>query len=533
MVRRNRLSTWFGFGAIPGTEEEAQRFLQRRIGHFLAFSFGLWAFAAGSQFFGDLVLLNRTARQSLSVPDMYVPLSGALVLLVLWRVVRQGDRPVALLQAADAGAAVLQATLLASIFSSPPTDTHPEFGLTMALSTILVVRAAFIPSTAWRTLVISAVSWAVLWFAAQRLYADPPPLLATPPMPTTGPFMVSLWGAIVVAECTFITRLVHGLSVSAVRALRLGQYELLAPLGAGGMGVVYRARHAMLRRPTAVKLLPPERAGASALTRFEREVQLTAGLAHPNVVSVYDYGRTPEGVFYYAMELIEGLDLDALVRHDGPQAPSRVVLLLRQAAEALVEAHAAGLIHRDVKPGNLMVSPTRGPFERLKVLDFGLVLSLEQRDGEGRSSAGVVGTPLFLAPEAIGDASRVDARSDLYSLGAVGYWLLTGRPVFEGETTLAVCALHLHAPVVPPSHRIALDPALERIILRCLEKDPAARFASAQELVDALLTLDATWDARQWWAERAPLVAQAREPTTVPSPHTLTIALEPRDGIAR
>lgn len=528
MARRSRLSTWLGFGAVAGTEEEAHRFLQQRIGLFLAFSFGIWAFAAVTQFATDLLVLHKTPAASLSVPDMFVPLAGAALLFAAWRVVKGPRRDVAVLHAADAGATALQAALLASLFFSPPTDTHPEFGLTMALSTVLVLRAAFVPSTAGRTLVVSGASWAVLLAAAVRLYADPPPLLATPPMPSTGPLMVGVWGAIVVANCTFITRLVHGLSQSAARALRLGQYELLAPLGAGGMGVVYRARHAMLRRPTAVKLLPPERAGASALSRFEREVQLTAALSHPHIVSIYDYGRTPQGVFYYAMELIDGLDLDALVRHDGPQPPARVAELLRQAAEALSEAHAAGLIHRDLKPGNLMVTPTRTGGECLKVLDFGLVQSRDEPPGA--EGAAVLGTPLFIAPEAIADPASVDARSDLYSLGAVGYWLLTGRPVFEGDTTVAVCAQHLQSKVVPPSERVATPvPAeLERLLLRCLEKQSQARWSSAQALADALTALTALprdWSAATWWRERGPSLRRVVAPA---SPQPLTIALEAR-----
>jgi serine/threonine-protein kinase len=273
------------------------------------------------------------------------------------------------------------------------------------------------------------------------------------------------------------------------------------------MGSVYRARHAMLRRPTAIKLVPPEKSSPAALARFEREVQLTASLSHPNTVSVFDYGHTPDGIFYYAMEYLEGTDLDALVRGDGPQPPARVAHVLRQVASALVEAHGIGLIHRDVKPENIILCERGGIPDVAKVVDFGLVRDLEPASGARLTQTNVIqGTPLYLSPEAIRAPDAVDARSDLYGLGAVGYYLLTGTHVFGGATTVEVCSHHLHSRPVPPSERLRrpVPAGLERLLLACLEKDPARRPASAARLRDALRDLDdvGRWDereAREWW----------------------------------
>jgi serine/threonine-protein kinase len=225
------------------------------------------------------------------------------------------------------------------------------------------------------------------------------------------------------------------------------------------MGVVYRASHAMLRRPTAIKLLLPDRAGKDALTRFEREVRRTAMLTHPNTVTVFDYGRTTDGVFYYAMELLEGASLDEIVEVDGPQPEERVIHLLEQARGSLAEAHDAGLIHRDIKPGNILVVDRGGISDLVKVVDFGLVkdVGLRRRRGDVRARAHRGrhdhGDAALHGPRDLTAPETVDARADLYALGAVGYWLLTGTHVFSGKSILEVCTHHLH------SHPILRHPA--------------------------------------------------------------------------
>jgi serine/threonine protein kinase len=300
---------------------------------------------------------------------------------------------------------------------------------------------------------------------------------------------------------------------------KIGPYRLLDKIGEGGMGVVYKAKHELLHRPAAIKVLPPERTGERDLRRFEREVQLTSQLTHPNTIAIYDFGRTAAGSFYYAMEYLDGLTLQDLVDRDGPQDPARVAHLLGQLSGALAEAHSAGLIHRDVKPANVMVCDRGGMADVVKVLDFGLIKEVEGRQDVSRTDAQqIIGTPLYMCPEALIAPETVDARSDIYAVGAVGYFLLTGLPPFSGKTVVEVCGHHLHTAPVPPSQRvrspIPIPSALEALIMSCLEKCPDDRPASAAALQKAFLPLAADWTqdrAAQCWVEgRASAVEPAR-----------------------
>ncbi|MCA9719510.1 MAG: CHASE domain-containing protein, partial [Myxococcales bacterium] len=272
-----------------------------------------------------------------------------------------------------------------------------------------------------------------------------------------------------------VASIVTGLRRSVEEARKLGQYTLHKRLGEGGMGVVYRARHAMLRRPTAIKLLRPELRGQAIARRFEREVQLTSRLTHPNVVAIYDYGKTPDGLFYYAMEYIDGISLAELVRRGGAQPPARVVFIIRQIASALVEAHERGLLHRDISPANVMLTRRGGMHDFVKVLDFGLVKDLEDRVSEATDPRKLLGTPKYLAPERITSAAsggaaghEEDGRVDLYALGAVAYYLLVGDHVFSGTSITELCQQHVREPVRPPSWRVdgEIPAALERLVLR-------------------------------------------------------------------
>ncbi|MBO6939864.1 MAG: serine/threonine protein kinase [Deltaproteobacteria bacterium] len=290
---------------------------------------------------------------------------------------------------------------------------------------------------------------------------------------------------------------------------RFGSYELEHELGHGGMGVVYQARHRLLGRRAALKVLPDE-LDPVAMRRFEREVRRTAFLHHPSTVTVYDYGRSEHGRFYYAMELVDGHDLSTLVERSGPLSPGRVLGILRDIAGALAEAHGQGLVHRDIKPANLMLCRESGRRsnggDRAKVLDFGLVRETTDPNASLSGSDGLVtGTPHYLAPEAIRTPDDVDGRADLYSLGATAYFLLTGRHVFaDAKGSYAVCAAHLAEPVVPPSRYASVPAALERIVLRLLAKDRMERPANAALLQDELDAIhlpmpthaeaDAFWD---------------------------------------
>jgi eukaryotic-like serine/threonine-protein kinase len=487
--------------------------------------FGGIAFLISAVFNGVGRVLAWLGRENPPTLAGHAALFAILLLMGgTWLYCRGGPRPDRTLRAVDVGLMLVMGTLVLVV----PTGSIPERdlrGMVMLLSVNLVLytRAIFIPSSARRTLAVSVVTalplavysvgnetvrlsvWKVMW------------LLASITVATAG------------------SAVIYGLRREVRHARQLGQYTLEEKLGEGGMGVVYRARHAMLRRPTAVKLLKPERMGEAGRRRFEREVQLTAGLSHPNTVTVFDYGRTPEGVFYYAMEYLEGLGLDQLVAADGPQPPRRAVHILRQVLGSLAEAHGVGLVHRDIKPGNIMLCERGGLSDVAKVVDFGLVKDLE---GEGGTShdATLVGTPLYLAPEAI-RSPAADARADLYSVGAVAYFLLTGRHVFEGRTVIEICGHHLHTPPTPPSERLGrpLPAALEAWVLTCLEKDPARRPASASEAAARLepCGLGGEWtpdEARAWWVAKGRDLAATRRAEATPSGATLSRPVIERAG---
>ncbi|MCA9626729.1 MAG: serine/threonine protein kinase [Myxococcales bacterium] len=278
--------------------------------------------------------------------------------------------------------------------------------------------------------------------------------------------------------------LVVGRRRSLPEASRIGAYTLDGKLGEGGMGVVYKAHHDLLERPAAIKFLSHEREPA-AEARFEQEVQLTSRLTHPNTISIYDFGRTPRGQFFYVMEWIDGMDLQSLVKREGRLPPARVAYLLAQVCGALSEAHELGLIHRDVKPANVMVCQRGRQRDVVKLLDFGLI----ERIGAGarlrdESPDTVVGTPLYLAPETLTAPERVDARSDLYAVGALDYFLLTGAAPFSGKSALDIFAQHLKSEPVSPSRRVAtpIPAPLEALILSCLRKSPDERPHSARAL---------------------------------------------------
>ena len=317
-----------------------------------------------------------------------------------------------------------------------------------------------------------------------------------------------------------VSRYIHGLGAVVTRERELGSYRLVERIGAGGMGEVWRAEHRMLARSAAVKLIQPEMAAGHAgpsydklRQRFEREARATAALRSPHTVALYDYGVSEGGQFYYAMELLEGVDMEVLVSAYGPQPPSRVVFLLRQVCKSLSEAHERGLIHRDIKPRNLFVCRLGLESDFVKVLDFGLVKpQKEAKRTESQLTADglLLGTPGYMSPEmALGKPA--DPRSDLYSLGCVAYWLLSGKMLFERETALSMVLAHTQTAPDRLSKRAnqPIPLPLENLVLRCLEKDPARRPQSAKEVYDLLGACDARteWtaeDAAQWWRSNSP-----------------------------
>ena len=317
-----------------------------------------------------------------------------------------------------------------------------------------------------------------------------------------------LFLAIGAALALYGSFLLNGLRVELHQSRKLGQYQLLWKLGEGGMGEVHLAEHQLLKRPCALKLIKAE-AGSDpiALARFEREVQSAARLRHPNTIDIYDYGHTDDGTFYYVMEYLEGLSLSELVRRAGPLPPGRVIYLFRQVCAGLAEAHALGLVHRDLKPANVFVAVLGGESDVAKVLDFGLVkLTKDPGAAALTGEMTVSGTPLYMAPEqAVADRS-LDARADIYALGAMMYFALTGQPPFTRESPFALMMAHARDPVVPPSQvHSGVPEDLERVILRCLAKKPDERFPSVRALGEALAACDSAADwgpnrADAWWA---------------------------------
>jgi eukaryotic-like serine/threonine-protein kinase len=321
---------------------------------------------------------------------------------------------------------------------------------------------------------------------------------------------------LVVAMAYVGARVVYHLGTEVKRARELGSYRLEEKLGEGGMGEVWRARHRMLARPAAIKLIRRSgdrdgRAGVSeeALRRFEREAQVIARLRSPHTVELFDFGRAGDGAFYYVMELLDGLDADSLLRRYGPIPPERAIYLLRQVCHSLSEAESCGLVHRDIKPANIFLCRYGEEYDFVKVLDFGIVRaargSADTSPVHTRENA-VQGTPAFIAPEqAMG--TEVDGRADIYSTGCVAYWLLTGQFVFTAETPMALLLQHAQTPPTPPSARteLLIPRALDDLVLSCLAKDPANRPQSAKELSRRLAEVEgaSTWTqdrAREWWA---------------------------------
>ncbi len=487
--------------------EEGRAFLQQRVS-----KYGIWGSGFGWVFLAQR-LVDMTIHQrweELTHPSFVFHFLGAGALLALGLACARGTPSVGFIRSAEVVGILASSTFYALMGLWMWPFQNPHYIILLALACGLFARAIYVPSSFRWSLLVTALPGIPLLVVTYLLYSntDFTPLaesaaafygletaeqvrenLVSSDVAVGITVFTGTWWLCVLAICSSASRVIYGLRTKVRDVTRLGQYTLLEKLGEGGMGAVYRARHAMLRRPTALKLLKTERAGAEAIARFEKEVQLTAALTHPNTVTIFDYGRTPEGVFYYVMELLDGATVTDIVEATGAQDPARVVHILRDAASALAEAHDAELIHRDIKPSNIMLVEQGGKPDVAKVLDFGLVKELEGADDAGLTQANsITGTPQYLAPEAITAPASVDARSDLYALGAVGYFLLTGSHVFEGATIVEVCGAHLHKTPEPLSERLGdpLPPDLEALILKCLAKKPEERPQSADELERAL-----------------------------------------------
>lgn len=314
----------------------------------------------------------------------------------------------------------------------------------------------------------------------------------------------------------WVSLLVHRLQQDAARLRRMGSYQLVERIGAGGMGEVWRAKHRLLVRPAAIKLIREDVLGKDAsarslaVRRFEREAQATAALSSPHTIELHDFGATAEGTFYFVMELLDGVDLRTLVEEFGPVPPERAVYLLRQVCHSLSDAHALGMVHRDIKPANIFACHRGQEFDFVKVLDFGLVAAAQWNDRAATqlTADGIVaGTPAFMAPEMVAGEPKVGPQVDIYSLGCVAYWLLTGQLVFDGRSPMAILLQHAKDPPPRPSsqapHRIPAE--LDELVLACLEKEPSSRPNSSRDLSARLAQIAAqlpAWtsdEAEAWW----------------------------------
>jgi serine/threonine-protein kinase len=298
-------------------------------------------------------------------------------------------------------------------------------------------------------------------------------------------------------------------------ARRIGLYRIEREIGEGGMSHVYLAEHTHLKRPAAVKVLKSHLATEEAVTRFQREAQLCSQLSHPNTIEIYDYGTTRDGRWYYAMEYLRGTSLEELVARDGPMPVARVIHVLRQVCGSLREAHERGWVHRDVKPGNVMLCVRGGQHDVVKMVDFGLIKQV--RDPHTRDItqySRILGTPLYMAPERLRDPADADARADIYALAAVAYFAIAGRPAFEAQTDHDIIyrVMHEPAPRLPGADAGAAAPALEALVARCLQKDRAARPATIDEVLAILdaVAVQLPWseaDARAWWTAHGAFIS--------------------------
>ncbi|MGD2218562.1 MAG: serine/threonine-protein kinase [Gemmatimonadales bacterium] len=414
---------------------------------------------------------------------------------------------------------VLTFVLLLSLFVAAIFDLVevPTFGISLAL----FIHAAIVPVPVGLQAGLAVTGALGYPIAMGAAYFGLPEIRAFWDSRGVGEFRnITLEGTfyltILAVVSVLITKALYNMRQQLHQARRLGSYLIEEELGEGGMGQVYVAQHALMCRPTAVKVIHPEKSGSDeAVRRFEREVRLSAALTHPNTITIYDFGHTPDNTFYYAMEYLDGLDLQVLVERFGPMEAGRVVYLLEQVCGSLAEAHSMGVIHRDIKPSNIFLTKRGGLYDFAKVLDFGLAKEIGLEDaGTVTKSGMILGTPHYFAPESIEGADKIDGRADIYNVGGVAYWMLTGQPPFVRPSAMEVILDHVRATASKPSEiaEVTIPAELDEIVMRCLAKDPGDRFQSAEELQDALTSVPVKcWTqskAREWWELHAPFSSQ-------------------------
>lgn len=400
------------------------------------------------------------------------------------------------------------------------------------ITNLILVFSMIAPTTPRRMLSASLVAASMDPLAAWAAH-----LRGMPTLPFVETIVVYLPNYTAAIVAVIPGKILHSVGRRLREAQEMGSYQLIELLGHGGMGEVWRARHRLLARNAAIKLVRPEVLGAGnaangrlMLRRFEREAQATAALSSPHTIRVFDYGMTDEGTFYYVMELLSGRDLESLIKEFGPLPANRTLMLLRQACHSLADAHARGMVHRDVKPANLYVCRMGLEYDFVKVLDFGLVKFNDRASGKTMMTVEhtTTGTPAYMAPEVILGEASIDPRADVYALGCVAYYMLTGELVFEADTAMKMMLQHVNTEPIPPSQRTELPVPreLDELVLACLQKSPNKRPQNAEELFHMAnrCTTREAWGqeaAKTWWERHlpdmtGPLILGEPEPAPAP-----------------
>jgi serine/threonine-protein kinase len=479
---------------------------------------GLWTLGTAVDHFATRLINGESSPWLRPEPSDAIAIVSVLASILLFVYARGRDRDPQRILNVGLVYMVLTAFALALVGHGAALGHHENISPRISwIGAVVLMFAAIVPSrpghTAIAALVAVSMNPVAMLLARARGTWDFPR--------ATDALLMHVPDYLLVGVAVVISHVMTTLGQQVAKARELGSYQLGELLGRGGMGEVYKARHRMLARPAAIKLIRPELIGGDdpdarrvAIQRFRREAEAAANLRSPHTVELYDFGVTDDGTLYFVMELLEGLDLESLVRRYGPMPAGRVVHVLRQACESLEEAHEGGLVHRDIKPANIHLGRLGLTEDFVKVLDFGLVKPIAEMtnpDAEPTlaTQAGLVlGTPAYMAPE-MARNEKVDGRADIYALGCVAYYLLTGQQVFESATAMQVISKHLEAVPVPPSQRVpsTIPAGLERVVLECLAKDPAVRPQHASELSRRLEEAGIEpWteaQAKQWWMETA------------------------------
>ncbi len=502
----------------------------QRVGLLGAVGGGLWTIGLLLDGFIVPIVFKVPRPQAAVIIELFAVLASALMVIY----VRYSKHSPQAKNEVGLGYMVFSSFAIAMLNTWSPEDLQNSLGHLSWITVIILVSAMILVTTPSKMLTAALVAASMdplaVWIAHLRGFPVPSPLAT---------FVVCIPNYSCAIVAVLPSRVLRRLGHKLHEAREMGSYRLIELLGHGGMGEVWRAEHRLLARSAAIKLVRPEVLGASneadvklALRRFEREAQATAALSSPHTIRLFDFGSTHEGAFYYVMELLAGRDLESLVREFGPLPSGRVVFLLRQVCHSLADAHARGLVHRDIKPANIYICRMGLEYDFVKVLDFGLVKFREGRTADTMLTGltgdhPTTGTPAYMAPETI-LGTEVDRRADVYALGCVAYFLLTGQLVFEADSAIKMLLQHVHAQPIPPSARTELPIPIEldRLVMACLEKDPDKRPQNARDLLKLAhdCTVCGPWTsdtAQTWWEQNLP---ELTGPLTLSEPRSDRLA---------